>query len=174
MADDLFEKIVGKVKPVKSKKRVVREGAPVKEENVGNQKKMQTLRQAQGEEKRIIQKTKTILSDLMVGDVSGLDGGRAKKFKRGQMEIDGKLDLHGMTQDEAFAALVDFIPSARAAGKRCVLIVTGKGKMGQGVLKENLPGWLNQPQNRPHILSFSPAQVQHGGDGAMYVLLKKR
>ena len=89
------------------------------------------------------------------------------------MEIDGRLDLHGMTQDAAHAALNGFVLRAYDAGRRCLLVITGKGQAGGGVLKTEGPRWLNLPVLRSKILGFSYAQPKDGGDGALYVLLKR-
>ena len=90
------------------------------------------------------------------------------------MAIDGRIDLHGMTQDAAHAALTGFIAHSHEAGRRCVLVITGKGRAGGGVLRAQVPRWLNQGPLRERILGFSYARPQHGGDGALYVLIRRR
>ena len=90
---------------------------------------------------------------------------------RGQV---GRIDLHGRTQSEAHAALLSFLHRAQAAGARFVLVITGKGLAGGGILREQVPRWLNQPPNRGRVLAFDYAQAQHGGMGALYVLLKRQ
>lgn len=104
------------------------------------------------------------------GCAPGVDKRTAERLKKGRMDIQGRLDLHGMSRDAAHRATIDFVTGARMAGKRCVLIVTGKGK---GILQADLPHWLNLPPVRQHILSFSHARPQDGGTGAVYVLLKR-
>lgn len=117
--------------------------------------------------------------ELSHGLSVGIDKRQAERFRRGQTPIDGKIDLHGRTQQEAHDALRDFISRAHRAGKRCLLVITGKGmttKQGVskiGVLKENVPRWLNEPSLRRHILAFAHARPEHGGEGALYVLLKR-
>ena len=101
---------------------------------------------------------------------AGIDRRTADRLKRGRLQIDGRLDLHGMTRDSAHSALNAFILSGRAAGKRCILVVTGKGK---GILKNEVPRWLNLPPLREQIVAVETAQPQHGGDGALYVLLRR-
>lgn len=128
---------------------------------------------------------------LVPGHLAGLDRRSGEKLRRGQMTVEAKLDLHGMTQEGAHATVARFIESQHAAGARCVLIVTGKGgrasdpfrpkavpgrftfSAGRGVLKEALPRWLNEPRLRPHIIAVQPASRAHGGEGAVYVLLKR-
>lgn len=126
------------------------------------------------------------LPALEPGRAAGLDGRTAERLRRGQLPIDGRLDLHGWTQDEAHRALAGFIEGAHAAGQRCVLVITGKGSRAKpddpygrsgtvpGVLRNAVPGWLNQPALRPLILGFAGAQPKDGGGGALYVLLKRK
>jgi len=129
---------------------------------------------------------------LVPGALAGLDRRSGERLRKGQMPVEAKLDLHGMTQEGAHAEVVRFVEAQHAAGKRCVLIVTGKGGRaddplrpkavpqrftfsgGRGVLKEALPRWLNEPRLRPHIIAVQPASRAHGGEGAMYVLLKRK
>ena len=107
----------------------------------------------------------------------GLDKKNAKKLKKGQHRIEGRLDLHGMTQDQAHTALIDFTESSYQLGKRCVLVITGKGfksKGSIGVLRSAVPRWLNEEPNRTRVLAFSYAIAKDGGEGALYVMLKKK
>ena len=98
-----------------------------------------------------------------------------ERLKRGQVTIDKKLDLHGRTQIEAHVALNRFLSMASAAGLRCVLVVTGKGGIdGRGILRQLVPRWLGEADNRGTVLTYCPAQPRHGGEGALYVLLKRR
>lgn len=113
--------------------------------------------------------------ELGHGTVAGVDRRQAVRLRRGRLAIDGRLDLHGDTQAIAHRRLNDYLANAQAAGKRCVLVVTGRGlgKAEGGVLKTQVPRWLNQPPNRERVLAFDIAQPRHGGDGALYVLLKR-
>lgn len=115
------------------------------------------------------------LPGLGHGETPGLDRRSAERMKKGEMAIDGRLDLHGMTQDSAHGALTAFVNRAFDSGKRCVLVITGKGtREGSGVLRANVPRWLNQAPLRDRILGFSYARPQHGGEGALYVLIRRR
>lgn len=107
------------------------------------------------------------------GDMSRVDGSIAEKLRDGSYPIDATLDLHGRTQDEAFESLRYFLTTAYSMGKRCILVITGKGQDGQGVLRENLPKWLNNNGLCEYILAYTNAKPQHGGSGAFYVLLRK-
>ena len=94
-------------------------------------------------------------------------------MKRGQLKADARLDLHGMTQDEAHSALKAFIVAAHGAGKRQALVITGKGEGGTGILKNAVPRWLNSADLREKIVAFDYAQPKDGGEGALYVRLRK-
>jgi DNA-nicking Smr family endonuclease len=104
---------------------------------------------------------------------AGIDRANAERLKRGRRPIEARLDLHGMIQAEAHAALSRFIVGSRAAGRRCVLVITGHGRISGGVLKQSVPRWLHEPAMRRHLLAIAPAQPQHGGAGALYVLLRR-
>lgn len=113
------------------------------------------------------------------GDVSllarDLDRRTAERFRRGRMDIDGRIDLHGMTQAQAHGALAAFIHRAWRETRRCVLIITGKGAWsGGGVLRAAAPRWLAEPALARMILAIEPAQPKDGGDGAFYVLVRRR
>jgi DNA-nicking Smr family endonuclease len=122
---------------------------------------------------------------LVPGQLAGLDRRSGERLRKGQMPVEAKLDLHGMTQEGAHASVVRFVESQHAIGARCVLIVTGKGgraadllrpkpAAGRGVLKEALPRWLNEPRLRARVIAVQPASRAHGGEGALYVLLKRK
>ena len=115
-----------------------------------------------------------VLPELSHGASPGVDRRTAERLHRGQMEIDGRIDLHGMTQSEAHDALAAFMDKAEGRGWRCVLVITGKGTRGGGVLRAAVPRWLNLPPHRARILSFGAARPKDGGEGALYVLLRRR
>ena len=104
---------------------------------------------------------------------AGVDRATAERLRRGRYPVEATLDLHGMTQERAHGALAGFVAGARAAGRRCVLIVTGHGRMSGGVLKAAVPRWLDDPLLRPHLLMIASARPQDGGTGALYVLLRR-
>jgi DNA-nicking Smr family endonuclease len=104
------------------------------------------------------------------------------KLKRGKLVPEGKIDLHGMTLDQAHPALVQFIMSSHAVGKRLVLVVTGKGKSSRddgpipirrGVLKHQVPQWLAASPVGQVVMQIAEAHVSHGGVGAYYVYLRR-
>ncbi|MSP67388.1 MAG: hypothetical protein EXQ96_04710 [Alphaproteobacteria bacterium] len=119
-------------------------------------------------------KTKAALPPLLPGMVAGVDKRTAQRLRRGRMAIDARIDLHGRTEAAAHAALQQFLVRSARAGQRCLLVVTGKGRGGEGVIRKGVPRWLNEAPLRPLVLSFTPAQVPDGGAGALYVLLRRK
>ncbi len=103
---------------------------------------------------------------------------------RGRTAIDGRLDLHGYRQDEAHARLSGFLSYAQSMGWKVVLVITGKGRPGgdfqslhdheRGVLRRVVPLWLSLPEFRRVVLGYEDAGPVHGGDGALYVRIRKR
>jgi DNA-nicking Smr family endonuclease len=106
-----------------------------------------------------------------------------QRVARGREPIDARLDLHGMTQMEAHMALLSFLRRAQADGAKIALIVTGKGTAkgadardgatGRGVLKRQVPLWLSLAEFRPFVVGFEDAHIGHGGQGALYVRLRR-
>jgi DNA-nicking Smr family endonuclease len=100
-----------------------------------------------------------------------------QRLARGQIEIDGRIDLHGRTLNEAHAALLRFLHRAQGEGLRTVLVITGKGgpdpERGRGVLRRQVPLWLTLPDLRAYVLAVEEAHVAHGGAGALYVRLRR-
>jgi DNA-nicking Smr family endonuclease len=100
------------------------------------------------------------------------------KLSRGRMEIDARLDLHGMTQVRAHRALFGFLQRAHHDGLTFVLVITGKGKIGaaeseRGVLRRQVPQWLALPEFRSLVVGFEEAHIGHGGEGALYVRIRR-
>ena len=107
-----------------------------------------------------------------------------QKMSRGQIDIDSTLDLHGMTQEEAKHAIINFIKVANKNNLKIILIITGKGissenintwnknRYERGVLNKNLPAWLQMPEVRDYVNGYRYANQKHGGEGAYYILLK--
>jgi DNA-nicking Smr family endonuclease len=100
-----------------------------------------------------------------------------QRIARGSHPIDGRLDLHGMTQAEAHGALLQYLRARQARGCRVVLVITGKGtradSAARGVLKRMVPLWLMLPELRSLVVGFESASVRHGGEGALYVRLRR-
>jgi DNA-nicking Smr family endonuclease len=120
--------------------------------------------------------------------LAGLDKRQADRLRRGEIAIDARLDLHGMTQAAAHRALDAFLGGALAAGRRCVLVITGKGAareaaaqpgtrlvLGEntGVLRAMLPRWIDEGPHATRVVALQPAHRRHGGGGAFYVYLRR-
>lgn len=114
--------------------------------------------------------------EYIEGRVAGLDQALVAKLRRGEFAVQGHVDLHGMTRGEAKAAVDDFLRRSRQAGKRCVLVVHGRGTHSRDqlpVLKEALKVWLSTNRFGRHVLAFATARPADGGGGAIYVLLRR-
>ena len=119
------------------------------------------------------------------GSAAGVDRRTAQRLVRGQLRIEDRIDLHGMTQEEARRALDRFLSGAASDDKRCVLVITGKGSARDsedsimpdrdvGVLRRSLPRWLSQPGLSDLVVAYHNAKPKDGGDGAFYILLRRR
>jgi DNA-nicking Smr family endonuclease len=100
------------------------------------------------------------------------------QLSRGRKEIDARLDLHGMTQIRAHRVLLTFLQRAHNDGLTFVLVITGKGKVGgaeaeRGVLRRQVPQWLSLPEFRSLVVGFEEAHIGHGGEGALYVRVRR-
>lgn len=111
---------------------------------------------------------------------------KARQIASGRIEVDARIDLHGLRQRDAHARLRAFLLQAHASGHRTVLVITGKGgeetgdrladlagERQRGVLRRNVPHWLEEPELRAIVLSYTQAGVRHGGAGALYVQLRR-
>ncbi len=116
-----------------------------------------------------------------------VDRSAEKRVRRGRLEIDARIDLHGLTQAQALSALTHFLRMAYQEGYRTVLVITGKGLKPRedtpepwdypeapGVLRRNLPEWLRKPTLRQWVSGYSQSHARHGGGGAFYVTLRTR
>lgn len=131
-------------------------------------------------ERTEIQHKKTVIDDVSAKQT---DRRTEDRLKRGKIPIEGRIDLHGMRQHEAYDALQNFILQSYAQGKRCVLVITGKGVQRSGnaplydqkigILRQKTPQWLADIPLRTLVLKTVTARPQHGGEGALYVLLRR-
>lgn len=97
-----------------------------------------------------------------------------QRVARGKQAIDARLDLHGLTQSEAHPALLRFLRNAHARDARLVLVITGKGRGSEpGVLRRQVPQWLGLPEFRSLVVGFEDAHGAHGGEGALYVRVRR-
>ncbi|GAO04214.1 Smr/MutS family protein [Anaeromyxobacter sp. PSR-1] len=114
--------------------------------------------------------------EYIEGRVAGLDQSVVRKLRRGEFAVQGHVDLHGLTRAEAKQAVDAYLRGARQAGKRCVLVVHGRGLHSKDqlpVLKDALKTWLASARFARHVLAFATARPVDGGAGALYVLLRR-
>ena len=120
-----------------------------------------------------------VATEAKAKPVAGLDRRLKARLARGLIAIDARIDLHGLTQAEAFAQLTAFLRRARRDGARTVLVITGKGgpedsdASPRGVLRRQVPLWLSASGLREAVIAFAPAAAEHGGAGALYVRLRR-
>ena len=123
-----------------------------------------------------IKPRKPVLPAITPPTGGGIDKATAAKLTRGEYRIDGRIDLHGMTLEKAHRCLEEFLEQGYVADKRCLLIITGKGgKDGKkGKLQQEVPRWLQLSGLSRMILMVSSAKPKHGGEGALYLLLRRK
>ena len=164
----LFEQVMDGVRPLNASKRgrerLQRPAQPEASGAAGPRKVRPALRPAVRR-----------LDRLEIGRTHGLDRGTAKRLCDGAIRPEARLDLHGRTVEEACKAVAEFVARSQMSGRRCVLVITGKGSAGpgSGVIRGEFSGWLNAPENRARIVACAPARPADGGGGAFYVYLKK-
>ncbi|QQA42768.1 Smr/MutS family protein [Pelagovum pacificum] len=122
------------------------------------------------------------LTEQLSGNPLNMDRRTHTRMKRGKLRPEGRIDLHGMTMAQAHPALLNFILSSHASGKRLVLVITGKGKhrdapgpipTRHGVLRHQVPQWLKMAPLAPVVMQVTEAHISHGGTGAFYVYLRR-
>ena len=135
---------------------------------------------------KVLKKEKRILPNFHEDNKinsPNMDKKNFKKLVKGKMEIEGTIDLHGLTADQAKIKLITFINHSYSLGKRLIIVITGKGKHKgfdefqrpiNGVLRQNLPEWLSGPSVSNKVLQVTQAQPKHGGAGAFYVYLRRQ
>jgi DNA-nicking Smr family endonuclease len=177
----LWDKVTGSTKPLDKKKPVVHDTPPkknklrsvIKPQRVSP--KIKTLSQSANEpfqKKVILENSQKVKMDMKA----------FTKLKKGKLEPEDTLDLHGMTLETAFPALSSFICRAHSTQKRLVLVITGKGKntdpgyavpQRNGVLRSQVPIWLKEPRLSSLVLQIERAHHRHGGLGAFYIYLRR-
>ena len=143
----------------------------------GSQTKSRTDRSQSGQSEQPkvkIATVKTSPADFRLGDISGIDRLSARRMQRGQVPIEDRLDLHGLSQEQAHKKLNVFISRAVQQNLRHVLIITGKGRDGHGILRQKVPAWLKDAPLCHHLIAISYAQPRDGGKGALYIRLKRK
>ena len=164
---DFWQSYVKKVRPIAAnKKRTVKKSSAKSEEkklSVSRSPKMGGLTKPSQEKKDINVKDLVMIFDRQT----------ERKLREGSINLEARLDLHGLTQGEAYAALREFMAEQIRLRSRMLLVITGKGRGGDGVLRKSLLGWLQSLPCAPYILSLRAAATRHGGAGAFYVVLRR-
>lgn len=172
----LFRQAVGGVEPVKKGPGLVT-GGPPPEDRI----------RIQTEDDEVMEQLAILVGgsgefdfaesdEFVEGSISGLDRRIVQKLRRGEYAIQGHLDLHGMIKADARPALERFVLASRRAGKRCVLIVHGRGLHSKDqipVLKQGVQQWLSRGRVAREVIAFATARPCDGGAGAVYVLLRR-
>jgi len=176
---DLWQKVTKTVEPIKSNKISPVALTPNIDEKVSthkpNKKSIKqlstSLASISGRNDAIAKKPSP--SDLRYDKPSGIDASSSKKLRSGKFEIEATLDLHGMTQANAYRSLQSFIQRSVEKQLRTILVITGKGSEGKGILRNQLPDWLKSDMCSVYILAFGQAQAKDGGSGAFYIRLRR-
>ena len=172
----LWEKVtrsVRRLNPQPASQTPKQRGRP----HTGPLKKSWTVRSESvqtGQAKAKTSPDKTMPADFRLGETSGVDRTSARRMQRGQVLIEDRLDLHGLSQEQAQKEVKTFIGSAVQKNFRHVLIITGKGRDGHGILREKVPEWLKDAPLCYHLNAISYAQPKDGGKGALYIRLKRQ
>lgn len=102
-----------------------------------------------------------------------IDNPTVRKLSKGRLPIEARIDLHGMTQVQAHRTLLNFVQDAYSSSLRIVLVITGKGRINEGILRNGVPNWLQEASFSTYVSGFRSAHITHGGSGALYVRIRK-
>ena len=168
----LWESVAKQVKPLRKKPRVAKPDAPAPASAMAIAPKPKTATAAP-----IVAPPKPSPPPLSP-PLAPLGRRERSQLSRGRKDIDARLDLHGMTQTRAHRVLFTFLQRAHHDGLTFVLVITGKGKVGgaeteRGVLRRQVPQWLSLPEFRSMVVGFEEAHIGHGGEGALYVRVRR-
>ncbi len=168
--EKLWEKVKRTVKPIKSN-RTNKLPDPVFETD-----KFDASQEHQAVPKRIVRpfRPEPLIKISQAPKPTLLDEPTRRKISKGRMDIDARLDLHGLTQLQAYEKLSQFLEQAQLMGNRTILVITGKGTRGEGVLRKAVPLWLSEPSFSRFVSGYHEASLPHGGSGALYVRIRRR
>jgi len=170
----LWETVAKTAKPL-SRQKPVAEELPDFKTLMAEEEKRPALKvpQASSDESA---KPKKGLSSLSEMQIKSLDKPTHRKIAKGRVDIEARIDLHGLTQNEAHGLLYSFLVSAHARGLRHVMVITGKGRSfgSEGILRQAVPHWFSTPLFRLLVSAFEDAARHHGGHGALYVRLRRQ
>ena len=167
----LWESVAKQIKPLRKRPRVVKPSM-ASVEAAGH-----AVPKPAASPKHIVPARPVALSKPTPPPLAPIGRRERSHLSRGRKEIDARLDLHGMTQMRAHRALFSFLQRAHHDGLTFVLVITGKGKIGseseRGVLRRQVPQWLGLPEFRALVVGFEEAHIGHGGEGALYVRVRR-
>ncbi len=165
-----WRKVTAQTKPLDPKKRTRREGAVKNPKNKSMTNKGETTPPHVAPQVNTQAARSPRTAFLPRPDI---EPKARRRLGRGTLEIEGRLDMHGMTADKARAALIRFVAQSHELQKTWVLVITGKGKHGEGILRTHLPQWLSAPPLSAYVVEYAQAAAQHGGAGAFYLRLRR-
>jgi DNA-nicking Smr family endonuclease len=170
----LWESVAKQIKPLRRRPRAPK--APIEEHSVTTKSASSAKSSPAARPAKIARPDKPPVPP--VPPLAPLGRRERSQLSRGRKEIDARVDLHGMTQTRAHRALLAFLQRANSDGLRFVLVITGKGRtLGpeseRGVLRRQVPEWLNLPEFRALVVGFEEAHIGHGGEGALYVRVRR-
>ena len=167
----LWERVAKEIKPLRKKPRSAKTEAASAEAETTAAAKPETP------PKSLPPATIPLATKPIAPPLAPLARRERSQLSRGRKEIDARLDLHGMTQTRAQRELFGFLQRAHSDGLTFVLVITGKGRAGadpeRGVLRRQVPQWLNLPEFRSLVVGFEEAHIGHGGEGALYVRIRR-
>jgi DNA-nicking Smr family endonuclease len=163
--------------PVDQKRSIHGSGSRTRPSHPPANESRQVIEQLQGLVNGSVELDITFSDEYIEGAVQGFSRKLMKKLKRGELPVQGYIDLHGLTKQEAETEVIDFLLESFKSGLRCVLIVHGRGLNSPDnlpVLKGGLPQWISRSRVRKVVLAFATARPYDGGTGATYVFLRNR
>jgi DNA-nicking Smr family endonuclease len=168
---ELWENVAKQAKPLRRKPRPVKVSAEIVEEPPVAAKPAPVL-------KATVASRKILSAPPSPPPLAPLGRRERSQLSRGRKDIDARLDLHGMTQTKAHRVLLNFLHHAHESGMTFVLVITGKGRTvgpesERGVLRRQVPHWLGLPEFRSFVVGFEEAHIGHGGEGALYVRVRR-
>ena len=176
----LWQKVAETVTPL-PRRSCVKSASPEKPQTKLHQKASKKRQQKTGPARRQIDQVAAVATsaarlqpaDLNTIGYGGISRSNARMIRTGQARPTARIDLHGSTRDEAKSKLERFVIAAAGEGHRVILVITGKGVQGQGVIRRNLPYWLSSPPLAELVIAYCEAQPKDGGSGAYYVNLRQ-
>lgn len=164
---ELWERVKRTTKPLHSNRASLEFKAEMGEMNVARPEQIRGI-------PRIIRPhaPEPVITVSLAPKPSLLDQSVTRKIAKGRTSIEGRIDLHGMTQSESHSRLLRFLETSYQQSRRTILVITGKGTRSEGILRHAVPRWLSEPEFRKYVSGYHEAHVSHGGGGALYVRLR--